>query len=137
MINSPLKTYLELQREDEMKGGEWRANLERIVAKDYAVFARFKDNNKHIDMRSGNLYDYFFAGIRGLGTWGAAYFLDRRSKILLNYDPSTDIQILLEVTYWDGRILEITDVSDKPSSYFRVQNQKNTIKNIINDITHS
>jgi len=59
-INSPLYTYLELQRGGEMKGGEWKASLERIVAKDFAIFSRFIDKSKYIDKRSGNLYDYIF-----------------------------------------------------------------------------
>lgn len=134
IVKSPLNLYLEHQRGKEMMGGEWRAEMEQIVAKDYAILARFQDKSAYIDMKAGSLYDYFFAGIRGLGTWGAAWFLDRRSKTLLEYEPHMDIQLLLEIIYWDGRILEVTDVSDKPSSYFQSQLHISTVKETVRDI---
>lgn len=131
VVTSPLGAYLRLQRTDEMMGGEWKASMDRIVAKDYAVLARFRDNQDQVETRSGCLFDYFFAGVRGLGTWGAAWFLDRRSKSFLEYDSFSDIQLLLEVTYVNGRILDVIDVSDRPASYFKSEMRKSTIKSHI------
>lgn len=136
-IKSPLSTYLEVQRGDKMRGGEWEGAMECIVAKDYAILARFRDVRPNIDTKPGlPLYDYFFAGIRGLGTWGSTWFLDRRTRIFLNYNKYDDIQMLLEVIYWDGRIIDVKDVSNEPPSYFNEQLKKSVIRKNINEWGH-
>jgi len=133
-VKSPLSDYLILQRGEEMKGGEWKGEMEHIVAKDFAILARFGDSRPNIDTKVGYLYDYFFAGIRGLGTWGATWFLDRRSKTFLNYEKYNDIQLLLEVTYWDGKILDVRDVSSESPSYFKEQLKISNIKKNIKEL---
>jgi hypothetical protein len=125
-VNSPLSTYLELQR-SKMKGGQWSSNVGQIIAKDYAVLARFSDINEP------SLKDYFIAGIRGLGTWGAGWFIDRRYKYLLPLEDKEDLQfqLLLEVVYKNEHIHDVKDVSDKPASYFEKENDPAQIKKYI------
>ena len=127
-IQSPLSKYLLVQR-TYMSGGEWSPNLGRIVAKDYAILARFSDK------RETGLKDYFLAGIRGLGTWGAGWFIDRRYKSFLKWENREDapIQLLLEVIYKNEHIHEVNDVSNMPLSYFENENDINTIKKCIQE----
>jgi len=131
-IRSPLVRYLEIQRSG-MPGGEWRAQHARIVAKDYAVLARFSDRRQDHPTTAGTLKDYFVFGIRGLGTWGAGWFIDRRYDAFLQFSgsPDVDIQMLLEVTYLNERIAKVTEVSDKGESYFRDALLTRTIRNHI------
>lgn len=86
-------------------------------------------------MDEGTLKDYFIAGIRGLGTWGAAWFIDRRYDAFKLYQDSEDanIQLLLEVTYKDERIFEVRDVSEESEGYFKKQNSLREIKRIITE----
>lgn len=44
-----------------------------------------------------------------------------------NFDTDEDIQMLLEVTYENGVVKEIIDVSDKDSDYFKDENELNTV----------
>lgn len=127
-IHSPLGKYLNIQRQ-KSPGGEWEPGYGRIIAKDYAVLARFSDNRDRAPMLDGKLKDYFIAGIRGLGTWGAAWFLDRRYNSLKNYlkKDDNDIQVLLEVTYKNEQIFDVKDVSKEPESYFEEENRLRTI----------
>lgn len=135
-ISSPLASYLNFQRKGDLCGGEWHADMGRIVSKDYAILARFVDRREHVETKAGSkIYDYFVAGIRGLGTWGAAWFFDRKSRVFLDFEPHVDIQLLLEVTYVDERIFDVKVVSDKPSIYFQNQNRKSTILRAINEFT--
>lgn len=131
-IESPLSLYLTEQR-GTMPGGEWKPEMKRIIAKDFAILARFSDTDREGLVEDTMLKDYFIAGIRGLGTWGAAWFIDRRYDTFRKYKPMSDkpIQLLLEVTYIDGSILEVSDVSEQPESYFREQNCMSTVKKII------
>jgi hypothetical protein len=63
---------------------------------------------------------YFVAGIRGLGTWGAGWYIDRcpdeleRLAEAARETKNGDIQVLLEVTFSNYRIVEVEDVSSKP-----------------------
>jgi hypothetical protein len=131
-VESPLSKYLALQR-DTLRGGEWRPEHGRIIAKDYAVLARFTDPRAQKVMGEATLKDFFLAGIRGLGTWGAAWFLDRKYGAFERYNDSEDetIQMLLEVTYVDEVIYDVRDVSDQPKTYFTRQNQESTIRAVI------
>ena len=127
-IHSPLSQYLKAQRTD-FPGGEWSPNHGRIVAKDYAILARFTDRREY------GLKDYFLAGIRGLGTWGAGWYIDRRYKAFLQWENRDDgpIQLLLEVIYKDEEIHEVRDVSNEPPSYFENENDPATIQKYIQD----
>ena len=133
-IFSPLSKYLEIQRSRFYIKGEWHDQLDNIIAKDYAVLSRFKENNEYED---NILYDYFLAGIRGLGTWGAAWFIDRVSGFFNKNDNKDNLQILLEVEYQKGIIVGVKDVSEKPSSYFRSENNLSTIEKNIREYNPS
>jgi hypothetical protein len=131
-IYSPLAIYLKEQRKNMDISGDWHQHLGRIYCKDFAVLARFTDN--HIENsydQDSLLRDFFVAGIRGLGTWGAAWFLDRRYQSFHNIDENSILQYLLEVIYQDGKIYDVIDVSDKPDDYFINENNINTIRNHI------
>ena len=130
-IRSPLSRYLQEQRKNMDVKGEWKREMGMVVAKDYAVLARFRSHEKTPPMRDGYLYDYFITGIRGLGTWGAAYFIDRCYQYFDGLSEMKDIQILLEVTYKEGRIFEVKVVSDQPEHYFEDQMKPKEIKNTI------
>jgi hypothetical protein len=128
-VRSPLAKYLNLQRSDD-PGGEWKGRHGQIFAKDFAVLARFADQRERVPMSSGTLKDFFIAGIRGLGTWGAGWFIDRRHNALsacCNGDDS-DVQILLEITYRHEQIHDVRVVSNEPEKYFRSENRLNVIR---------
>jgi hypothetical protein len=130
-IQSPLSTYLQLQRKNQ-PGGEWGQQLGKIIAKDFAVISRFSDQRNIGIMAEGTLKDYFIAGIRGLGTWGAGWFIDRNYHTFREFqDEESDIQLLLEVVYRDERIVSVRDVSNEDASYFSKQNDLKEIKKII------
>lgn len=131
-IVSPLRRYLDLQR-DTATGNEplnWNGDLRNIIAKDYGIVARFSVDSE-LPTTKGSLKEYFIAGIRGLGTWGAGWFIDRRYKDFVNYGAHEDIQMLVEVTYANGRILEVKDVSNEAQNYFTKQNDESEIKVVI------
>lgn len=128
VVKSPLAKYLREQRSKLDISGEWQREMDHIIAKDFAILARFQDKNNDIQMRDGYLQDYFLAGLRGLGTWGAAWFIDRKYHIFENRYEKEDIQLLLEVEYHDGRIFDVRDVSNKPQSYFDEENSAAAIK---------
>ena len=133
-IISPLNKYLKIQRRSIGYGGSCTARHLEIIAKDFAIIARFPDNNTR-PMESGKLYDYYFAGIRGLGTWGAAKTLDTYYHLLEPYLSSGNpsIQMILEITYKRGRISKIIDVTNEPETYFKEQNSFSMIKKIISE----
>ena len=82
-VTSPLKTYFYEQRKDMDTSEEWHQQLGSIIGKDYAIIARICDSKSYDIATEGLLHDYFLAGIRGLGTWGSAWFLDRKSKFFM------------------------------------------------------
>jgi hypothetical protein len=129
-ISSPMEIYLQRQRSKMDISREWHGQLTQLVAKDFAVVARVK--REQIDTEEP-LWDYFFAGIRGLGTWGATWFIDKEYKQLKRFDDVENIELLLEVTYQDGRIFSVTDVSEKPESYFTLANDPKTIDKVIQE----
>jgi len=133
-IQSPLAKYLYEQRKSE-PGGEWDGRKGKIVAKDFAIISRFSDVTHKGSMAEGTLKDYFLAGIRGLGTWGAAWFIDRRYDAFRQYENKDDesIQFLLEVTYGDERIFNVRVVSDEPPSYFEEENSLRQIRKNISE----
>lgn len=135
-INSPLSKYLREQRQN-IETYEWSAQMGRIIAKDYAIISRFNYRSHDVAMLDGTLKDYFIAGIRGLGTWGAGWFIDRRYNELAKYEEHEDIQLLLEVTYRDERILNVREVSEEPEKYFEQQNNIREIKRVIKEYKES
>ena len=132
-ISSPLRTYLQLQREKMNIGEDWQHQLGRVVAKDYAVLARFTDQNSSDVEQYGFLHDYFLTGIHGLGTWGAAWFIDRRYRQFAATREDEDFQTILEVTYMDNKIFDVQNVSEQPVTYFNEQLSRSHIRKIIAD----
>lgn len=127
-IESPLNSYKSEQATQTKPAT--MTDSRSIIAKDFAVIARFCDHTRQ-DMERGHLMDYFFAGIRGVGTWGAAWFIARRYNAFLQMDIADDIcdvQLLVEITYNRGRITEVLDVSDQPETYFRQENSLGQIR---------
>lgn len=127
-VRSPLAIYLERQRAGLAPQGEWSRQLANIVAKDYAVLARFNKPDTEGPMRHGTLKEYFLGGIRGLGTWGAGWYIDRQHERFRRYEDDDEFQLLLEVEYKDGRIAGVRDVSDENQKYFDEQNETATIE---------
>jgi len=86
-------------------------------------------------MSYGKLKDYFLAGIRGLGTWGAGWFIDRRYHAIekLCKGDDRDIQLLLEVTYRNEHVIDVRPVSHEPESYFRNEISVGTIRAVIKE----
>ena len=82
------------------------------------------------------LRDFFIAGIRGLGTWGAAWYLDRRYRELRKIKHNENVQLLLEIEYKNGRISNVIDVSSKDAEYFKERNKDISIKKDIHDHIH-
>lgn len=127
-IASPLQSYLSQQRRNDAV--EWTNPLGQIIAKDYAIFARLP--NYQMQANSDEpLYDYFLAGIRGLGTWGAAWYIDRRYKEFERFEGTESFQLLLEVTFQNNRIKQVRDVSDEPEEYFTEQLRDEKIRSEI------
>lgn len=121
IIRSPLAKYLQFSKRP--KGpSEWKPLNGYTLARDYAVFARFKVVPENPLHEKEVYYHYFIGGIRGLGTWGAGWFIDHQAKELpkvINPDsPADDVQLLLEVTYRDYRIKGVRNVSNETQDYF-------------------
>jgi len=136
-VRSPLAKYLAEQGSHLNIAGEWNPELSHIVAKDYAILARFRDLKSDVVMVDGFLKDYFLAGLRGLGTWGAAWFIDRKYDHFMRYRPDQDIQMLIEVEYREGRVSDVRDVSAEPQSYFDQENNLATIRKTVKNYHHT
>ena len=134
-IKSPLSKYLKEQRISP--DTKWNSDMGKIIAKDYAVISRFKAMDNQDIVIHGNLMEYFIAGIRGLGTWGAGWFIDRQYSHFRKLDSGQNYQVLLEVTYRDERIFSIRDVSNEPAEYFQNENSLKIIRNHIEEYQKS
>jgi len=131
IIKSPLHNYLKIQRKKMDISKDWHSQLGKIYAKDYAILARLSDLKSKGFESNGYLKDFFITGIRGLGTWGAAWYIDRKSSNFLKYENHENIQIVLEVTYREDKIINAEDVSEMSQEYFNEQNSLKVIKNNI------
>ncbi len=69
--------------------------MDRIIAKDFAILARFRDTKNTIALKDHYLNDYFLSGICGLGTWGAAWFVDRNYEVFKSIDEKEDFNSYL------------------------------------------
>jgi hypothetical protein len=115
-INSPQSKYLWKQRIN-MKPN-WYHHAATCLAVDFAVLAKFQDKHMNDDART-----FFLFGIRGLGTWGAAWYIDHKYDDLIHHFNSLDeYQQLLRVEFQNHRIVNVEDVSKKPQDYFIEQN---------------
>ena len=133
VVHSPLAKYLKVQRAKKNTNGEWHRDMDDIVAKDYAILARFRDRTEDIAAEGSALHDYFLAGLRGLGTWGAAWFIDHRHRQFESLRDEQDFQLLLEVEYRSGRIHSVTDVSRMSKRYFQLENSLRTVANNVRE----
>ena len=129
-VSSPLHQYLEINPNGRPGGrSPWNPQYGRIYAKDYAVISRFAVDDTRDPLGADKFYHYFIAGIRGLGTWGAGWFIDRcpdalaalDTKAMVPGEPHGDIQILVEVVFDNYRIIDVKDVSDEDQVYFDKQ----------------
>ena len=136
-IKSPFSIYLKEQRSLVDITNDWHSHLNRVICKDYAVIARFKNTASVDHSVDGLLQDYYLAGIRGLGTWGASWYLDRKFKKLLDHSVDENIQLLVEVTFRDGGIFDVIDVSNKDESYFKEQAKISTVRKHIEKYKNS
>lgn len=115
-IRSPLAEYLKHFRPNRRTA--WDPAFGYMVGRDYAILARFR-----FDTPAGGtpLYHYYLAGIRGLGTWGAGWFVAHCYEELAREAGdvvSDDIQLVLEVKFKDYRIDGVRIVSHEPQDYF-------------------
>ena len=121
-VRSPLGLYLNAQRPRGHTA--WDPDLGNIVCKDFAVISRFASPVGKFGVRGTDpFYHYFMAGIRGLGTWGVGWFVDRCVDQLSRLpsragNTSEDVQALLEVTFENFRIVNVRDVSTQKRRYF-------------------
>ncbi len=134
IVKSPLSRYLKRQRTES--NGQWDPKHGEIVARDYAVIGRFSEPNSPAITQSDPYFHYYLAGIRGLGTWGVGWYIDRRPDELvrlLNEQQvqGDDVQVLLEVTLANNRIVAVNDVSNKGQDYFNKQMTKKVILDTI------
>jgi hypothetical protein len=136
-IVSPLTKYLDASKRPS-NGPEWEPSYGYTYARDYAILARFcvePDKNYEPDKR---FFYYYLGGIRGLGTWGAGWFIENCSAHLAKIideseeDKSggkvVDIQLLLEVTYRNYKILEVRNVSEQSADFFAERDSLDYIK---------
>jgi hypothetical protein len=126
-VRSPLSQYLQGQRDPD--ASDYTREMANVYAKDYAIIARFSDSDGRRNQQHNRLKDFFFAGIRGLGTWGATWVVDRCHSFFNPYQGQENepIQMLIEVVYTDGRIVGARDVSNEPAAYFARENDPRTI----------
>ena len=135
-IVSPLTEYLEVSKRPSSEP-KWEPSYGFTYARDYAVLARFcviPDEKYEPDKR---FFYYFLGGIRALGTWGAGWFIEncyaQLAKIIDESESKLgnqlpDIQLLLEVTYRDYKIIEVRNVSDETSKFFEQRNSLDFIR---------
>jgi hypothetical protein len=122
-VTSPLFKYLKVARRPAKKM-DWNVDFAFTFARDYAILARFQ-----VTTGGRKYYHYFLGGLRGLGTWGAAWYIehsaDQPAENTLDgnsrFAGTSDLQFLLEVDYLNYRIQAVRDVSDLESDYFERQ----------------
>ena len=135
-IHSPMRRYLEIQ--GRPRRSSWKPEFGVIVARDYAVIGRFSWPDSTGETRNEPYYHYFIAGIRGLGTWGAGWYVELKASELQQLARNAekigvDAQVLLEITYSNFRIASVRDVSCMAQAYFDSQLSERTIEAIIEE----
>jgi hypothetical protein len=136
-VCSPLAQYLR-QRAPAGRNSPWRNEFANIVARDFAVISRFKQTGGAGDRAVSKhpFWEYFIFGIRGLGTWGAGWFIYHKADLLADIveeQGDGDVQILLEVTYHHHHIISVVDVSRQTPKYFQEQCAPRYIAGVIRD----
>ncbi|HEX5717353.1 MAG TPA: DUF4062 domain-containing protein [Thermoanaerobaculia bacterium] len=131
-IISPMDRYLRQQRRKMDISGEWHGQLVRVLTKDFGVLARVRRKG-YFDDQEIPLRDFFLAGLRGLGTWGGAWFIDREYKQVQKLAEAGDVVVLLETTFENGRIARVRDVSNESPEYFANELRPDVIRKRIKD----
>jgi hypothetical protein len=131
IVRSPLIKYLSYSERPEGEDPKWKHQYGYTYAKDYAVLARFQVPS--VEGSDGeSFFHYFLGGIRGLGTWGAAWYIQYRpaliAKLLNDNNTGDDVQILLEVTYRNFNIVNVKDVSNESQDFFDLRFSDEYIK---------
>lgn len=109
VVKSPLAAYLKAQGD-----GDPSAYKRGRMGVDFAVLARYRDG----DDRDAMCSMYAF-GLRSLGTWGAAWFLERElTKTDIPADRGRTYEALLRVEYSGSTIARVTDVSNESQEFF-------------------
>lgn len=115
-VRSPQSKYLLPQR--KKKRTDWVDHAGDCYAVDFAVLAKFPDVTLDAIANASGLRAYFIFGIRGLGTWGAAWYIDHRPEDLIRHSSGIVHQQLLRVEYRTHMIVNVEDVSDCDQAYF-------------------
>lgn len=82
----------------------WKGDM-----KDYGLI--IKAPNPY-NLRNQNATAFIIAGIRGIGTWGAAWYLCERVRDLYDSVKDGDFAAVIEVDYSDFRIMPTTHLCD-------------------------
>jgi hypothetical protein len=124
VVRSPLDRYLR-RRGPHAGDSEWEPTYSDVVARDFAVVARFPDSSGDLGRPDfgREFWEYFVFGVRGLGTWGAAWYMYHRANELAGLvrkyaGPRGEVQLLLEVTFAANRIVKVEPVMEKEQAYF-------------------
>ena len=127
-VASPLTTYLKTQR---LEDDRWREEPGRVTGVDFGVLARFTDPSTRAWRQP--LSKLFVFGLRGLGTWGAAFYLRHGLDALArDHDPGeAAVQILLRVVYRNGDIVKVEDVTRRDQAYFSREHDPERIRAVI------
>lgn len=126
-VKSPLRKYLKYQR-PEVDPDYWDKSLSNVIVKDYAIIARFNRDTLQSNLGTERLKAFYIAGIHGLGTWGAAWYIDRCYGAFKDLSVDANIQMLVEIEYRNGRIVNVKDVSNQSKEYFDIENSTCKIK---------
>lgn len=110
IVRSPLSRYLSIQKEKDpntiYKNGR--------MGIDFAILARYREDDHHDS--TSRVYAF---GLRSLGTWGAAWFLEREIMRRATLPAQRDrYEVLLRVEFSGLSIRRVTDVSAKDQSFF-------------------
>ncbi len=122
-VTSPLSRYLAVQADQAPSDAFNRGRM----GVDFAILARFCDVHPVAD---GYTYSSVYAfGLRSLGTWGAAWFLD---QVVSSYvglpNDGKPFQALLRVEYRGNGIQDVRDVSGRDQDYFDQQTSDGVIQ---------
>jgi hypothetical protein len=133
-VNSPQSKYLWNQRKEQESN--WYHHAGTCFSVDFAVLAKFQDRTMDSLVGAIDSKAYFLFGIRGLGTWGAAWYIDHQYDNLIRHLNSVEThQQLLRVEFQNHRITKVEDVSKNTQDYFLEQNDDDYITKAINSRT--
>ena len=128
-VKSPQSCYLRLQRNAM---NQWHIHPGNCYCEDFAVFARFR--NQATEPNLATLSIMFLFGLRGLGTWGAAWYIDHcYNELAQKLTVDDPYRALLHVVFENNRIRKVTDVSQMDQQFFDTANDENHIRKLLTD----